>query len=75
MPSLEEGRERFMGALPFFHVYGMTVTMGLGIYLGAELILLPSPRPIDGVMKAIDRQKATIFPRRAHHVCGHHQPP
>jgi long-chain acyl-CoA synthetase len=62
MPSLEEGKERFMGALPFFHVYGMTVTMGLGIYLGAELILLPSPRPIEGVMKAIARQKATIFP-------------
>jgi long-chain acyl-CoA synthetase len=62
MPSLEEGKERFMAALPFFHVYGMTTTMGLGIYLGAELILLPSPRPIDGVMKAIDRRKATIFP-------------
>jgi long-chain acyl-CoA synthetase len=62
MPTLEEGAERFMAALPFFHVYGMTVTMGLGIYLGAELILLPSPRPIDGVMKAIDRKKATIFP-------------
>jgi long-chain acyl-CoA synthetase len=62
MPSLEEGKERFMAALPFFHVYGMTVTMGVGIYLGAELILLPSPRPIDGVMKAIDRRKATIFP-------------
>jgi long-chain acyl-CoA synthetase len=62
MLTLEEGKERFMGALPFFHVYGMTVTMGVGIYLGAELILLPSPRPIDGVMKAIDREKATIFP-------------
>jgi long-chain acyl-CoA synthetase len=62
MPALEEGKERFMGALPFFHVYGMTVTMGLGIYLGAELILLPSPRPIDGVMKTIERRKATIFP-------------
>jgi long-chain acyl-CoA synthetase len=62
MLTLEEGRERFMAALPFFHVYGMTVTMALGIQLGAELILLPSPRPIDGVMKAIDGRKATIFP-------------
>ena len=25
--DLEEGKERMMGAIPFFHVYGMTVAM------------------------------------------------
>ena len=62
MASLEEGKERMMGAIPFFHVYGMTVAMSLGIYLGAELVLLPVPRPIDVVMKAIHREKATVYP-------------
>ena len=41
-----------MGAIPFFHVYGMTVAMLLSAYLAAELIIVPNPRPIDGVMLA-----------------------
>jgi long-chain acyl-CoA synthetase len=62
MVALEDGKERVMGAIPFFHVYGMTVAMSLAIYLGAELIVVPNPRPIDGVMKAIDKERATVFP-------------
>ena len=62
MVTLEDGKERMMGAIPFFHVYGMTVAMSLAMYLGAELIVVPNPRPIDGVMKAIDKERATVFP-------------
>ena len=62
MKTLQEGKERMMGAIPFFHVYGMTVCMTMGIYIGAELILLPNPRPIDNVMKAIHKEKATVYP-------------
>lgn len=62
MVTLEEGKERVMGAIPFFHVYGMTVSMSLAIYLAAELDILPNPRPIDGVMKAIQKERATIYP-------------
>ena len=62
MVTLEEGKERVMGAIPFFHVYGMTVAMSLAIYLGAELVVVPNPRPIDGVMKVIDKERATVFP-------------
>lgn len=62
MRTLEDGKERMMGAIPFFHVYGMTVAMSLAIYIGAQLIILPNPRPIDGVMKAIHRERATVFP-------------
>ena len=62
MVTLEDGKERMMGAIPFFHVYGMTVAMSLAIYLGAELIVVPNPRPIEGVMKAIDKERATVFP-------------
>ncbi|MGC8779311.1 MAG: long-chain-fatty-acid--CoA ligase [Anaerolineae bacterium] len=60
--DLEEGHERVIGAIPFFHVYGMTVAMGLAIYSAAQLIIIPNPRPIDGVMKAIHREHATLFP-------------
>jgi long-chain acyl-CoA synthetase len=62
MVTLEDGKERVMGAIPFFHVYGMTVAMSLAMYIGATLIMVPNPRPIDGVMKALDKERATVFP-------------
>ena len=62
MPALEEGCERFMGALPLFHVYGTTVVMLCGIYRAADIILVPKPRPIDNVMVALQREKATFYP-------------
>ena len=62
MRTLEDGKERMMGAIPFFHVYGMTVSMSLAMYTGAQLLILPNPRPIDGVMKAMHKERATVFP-------------
>lgn len=62
MVTIEEGKERVMGAIPFFHVYGMTVSMSLAIYVGAELDIIPNPRPIEGVMMAIQKERATIYP-------------
>jgi long-chain acyl-CoA synthetase len=56
------GEEKFVSAVPFFHVYGMTVAMLLPIYLGAEMLIVPNPRPIDNLMKIIARERATIFP-------------
>jgi long-chain acyl-CoA synthetase len=56
------GEEKFLSAVPFFHVYGMTVAMLLPVYLGAEMLIVPNPRPIDGLMKIIQRERATVFP-------------
>jgi long-chain acyl-CoA synthetase len=60
--DMEEGRECTMGAIPFFHVYGMTVAVLLSIYLGGQLVTLPNPRPIDVVMQAIHREKPGLYP-------------
>ncbi len=62
MPTLEPGKEKIMAAIPFFHVYGMTVGMNFGIYLGAQLVIVPNPRPIDNMMQVIARERTTIFP-------------
>lgn len=62
MPTLEPGKERIMAAIPFFHVYGMTVAMNFGIYLGGELVIVPNPRQIDHVMQVIANEHTTIFP-------------
>ncbi|HEY0735008.1 MAG TPA: long-chain fatty acid--CoA ligase [Herpetosiphonaceae bacterium] len=62
LPSAEAGKEKVMAAIPFFHVYGMTVAMNFAVYVGGEIIIVPNPRPIDNVMRIIARERATIFP-------------
>ncbi|HEY1011831.1 MAG TPA: long-chain fatty acid--CoA ligase [Herpetosiphonaceae bacterium] len=62
MPGLEQARERVMCAIPFFHVYGMTVGMCFAVSKAAEMIILPNPRPVDVVMEALHHEKATVFP-------------
>ncbi|MBU6333005.1 MAG: long-chain fatty acid--CoA ligase [Chloroflexi bacterium] len=58
----EPGRERVMCAIPFFHVYGMTVAMVFGLSLGAELTILPNPREIELVLSVIQKERVTLFP-------------
>jgi long-chain acyl-CoA synthetase len=62
MVKAEPGKERIMAAIPFFHVYGMTVAMNFAIYIGAQMLIVPNPRPIDNVMSIIAKERATIFP-------------
>ena len=62
MPSATPGREKVMAAIPFFHVYGMTVAMNFAVYLGCEMVIVPNPRPIDNVMRIIASERVTIFP-------------
>ena len=56
-----EGEERILAVIPFFHVYGMTTAMNLGILIGAELILLPKFHTKE-VLNAIQKHRPTIFP-------------
>ena len=37
-----EGRHTVLGAIPFFHCYGMTVGMNLSVLVGASMVLVPS---------------------------------
>ena len=53
--------ERYLAALPFFHVFGMTVLLNLGILNGSTLDLLPRFE-IKQVLRAIAKKKATVFP-------------
>ncbi len=48
-------------ALPYFHIYGLTVAMNFALALGATQVLLPRFEP-DVVLKAIDRHKPRYFP-------------
>ncbi|WP_176444690.1 long-chain-fatty-acid--CoA ligase [Paenibacillus herberti] len=54
-------KEKYLAALPFFHVFGMTVLLNQGIRLGATLYLMPRFE-INSVLKAIHKHKPTVFP-------------
>jgi long-chain acyl-CoA synthetase len=62
LPDSQRGGERMMCAIPFFHVYGMTVGMCFAIAMAAAMIIVPNPRPIDNVMHVLQRERATLFP-------------
>ncbi|RXI98487.1 long-chain-fatty-acid--CoA ligase [Anaerobacillus alkaliphilus] len=61
MYKSKKGEERILAALPFFHVYGMTVVMNLSIMYYSKMVVLPKFDPLD-VLKTIEKQKVTIFP-------------
>jgi long-chain acyl-CoA synthetase len=53
--------EVFLGLLPFFHVYGLTVCINFATALAATVSPYPQFIPQE-VLKAIDKMKPTIFP-------------
>ncbi|ABZ82700.1 long-chain-fatty-acid-coa ligase [Heliomicrobium modesticaldum Ice1] len=57
----EPGKERVLCVLPFFHVYGLTMGMHLGVAIGAELILLPR-FDSDRILEIIAKERPTMFP-------------
>ncbi|MGM7702268.1 AMP-binding protein [Pseudalkalibacillus sp. Hm43] len=61
MYKAKYGEEKILGALPFFHVYGMTCVMNFSIMYLAEMIILPKFDPKQ-VLKAIGKHKPTMFP-------------
>jgi long-chain acyl-CoA synthetase len=56
-----DGAEAIMSVLPFFHCYGMTVEMNLGIRMAAKLILVPR-FDLELVMGEIERERPTLLP-------------
>ncbi|UBV41761.1 long-chain fatty acid--CoA ligase [Deinococcus taeanensis] len=62
MTDLREGQEVTLAAIPFFHVYGMTVAMNLSILIGATIVLVPNPRDLKMVLSQVQASRATLFP-------------
>lgn len=61
LTSLQEGGEVFGCAIPFFHVYGLTVALNIPISIGATMVLFPQFIPRD-VLEGISKEKVTFFP-------------
>jgi long-chain acyl-CoA synthetase len=60
-PSFKTGTETMLGALPFFHVFGLTGAMNFAIYMGWGDILVPKPQP-DALLETISKFKPTFAP-------------
>ncbi len=60
-PGFEEGAEVMLGALPFFHVFGMSVSMNLAIRMAWTNVLVPKPQP-EPLLESISKFKVTFAP-------------
>ena len=59
-PDVKYGEEVLLTALPLFHVFGMSVCMGWGLWAGACMVLLPNPRDLPSVVKAVSKHLSLI---------------
>ncbi len=60
-PTFNKGEETMLGALPFFHVFGLTAVMNFAAYMGWTTILIPKPQP-DSLIEAIQKFRPTFAP-------------
>jgi long-chain acyl-CoA synthetase len=61
IPALRRGDERYLLVIPFFHIYGFTVGMMAGAWLGAQQILIPK-YDVDALLHAVRDHQPTYFP-------------
>lgn len=55
-----EGPMRFIGILPWYHIYGLVVVMLYSIYSGDTVIVFPRP-DVEGLMKAVQKHGAHVL--------------
>lgn len=60
-PRFKQGEEIMLGALPFFHVFGMSVAMNFSIHMGWADVLIPRPQPVP-LLEAIRKFRPTFAP-------------
>ncbi len=60
-PTFGRGGETMLGALPYFHVFGMSCSMNLSVALGWNQLLIPRPQP-QPLLEAIREYKPTFTP-------------
>jgi long-chain acyl-CoA synthetase len=62
IPQAREGEEVMLCVAPFFHAYGLTVSMNFAIHAAASMVLTPPRFKPEAVVKDIRRYHPTLFP-------------
>ena len=60
VPGLREGEETFGAVLPFFHAFGMTLSLTFAVAMGATQVVLPT-FDVDMVLAAMRRRPLTFL--------------
>ncbi|TFG07768.1 long-chain fatty acid--CoA ligase, partial [Candidatus Thorarchaeota archaeon] len=59
------GEEVFVGALPWYHSYGLTLTMLMSTWYAGKLVCIPDPRagkpPLSDLLKELEGEKGTVL--------------
>ena len=61
VPAFGKGGEIILGALPYFHVFGLSVVLNYAIYKGWTQVLVPRPQP-EPLLEAIRNFCPTFAP-------------
>jgi long-chain acyl-CoA synthetase len=56
---LDDGKEVVLTALPLYHIFAFTVNFLMMYAAGAHNILVPSPRPVQNLQRAIENHRIT----------------
>jgi len=63
--QLEIGNEVYIGALPWYHSYGLTLSMLASVYHESKLVCIPDPRagkpPLSEMLGSIQKEKGTLL--------------
>jgi len=60
-PGFDRGTQIMLGALPYFHSFGLSTAMNLSVYQGWTQILIPRPQP-QPLLEAIRKFRPTFAP-------------
>ncbi|MEJ2024324.1 MAG: long-chain fatty acid--CoA ligase, partial [Deltaproteobacteria bacterium] len=65
MAMARGGEHTFLGVLPWYHSFGLTLVMLWSCYTGSRVVCIPDPRagnpPFTEVLKAVEKYKATVM--------------
>ncbi|RMG99072.1 MAG: long-chain fatty acid--CoA ligase [Chloroflexi bacterium] len=62
IPDCREAAEVILGAIPFFHSYGMVTAMIFSAAVAGTLVVIANPRDQKDVLGSISKYKVSIFP-------------
>ncbi len=64
-PKVEPGNASILGALPFFHSFGLSVALLFAAFYGLQIVIIPDPRggnpPFTDILEAIHQYKPVYF--------------
>jgi len=53
--------ETVLAALPFFHVFGMTIALNFPVFAGCAMAIVPNPRDVAAVIEAVTKRRVSLF--------------